>query len=60
MHSPPNIVVKMIRRSVTRGEDGKCYQYSRTTDEETLLGREIMFENIIKTDLKETGCNEAY
>jgi hypothetical protein len=49
----------MIRRSVTR-EDGKCSQYSRTTDEETLLGREkIMFEIIIKRDLKETGCNKV-
>jgi hypothetical protein len=51
----------MIRQSVAGGEDGKCFQYSRTTDEETPLGREkIMFENIIKRVLKETGCNEAY
>lgn len=61
LHSPTNIVAKMIRRLVTRGEDGSCLQCSRTTDGETPLGGEkLMFENIIKTDLKDTGCKEAY
>jgi len=40
------------------GEDGKCLQYSRTTDGETPLeGGKLMFENIIKRD---TGCMQAY
>jgi hypothetical protein len=37
LHSPTN-VNKIIRRSVARGEDGKCLQYSRTTDGETPHG----------------------
>jgi len=46
----------MIRRLVTRGEDGRCLQYSRTTDGETQLGGEkLMFESIIKEILRMQG-----
>lgn len=56
LHSPTNIVSKMIGRLVTRGEDGRCLQYSRTTDGETPLGGEkLMFENNIKRVLKDAG-----
>jgi len=56
LHSPTNIVAKMIRRLFTYGEDGKCLQYSRTSEGETPLGeRSLCLRILLKEILRIQG-----
>ena len=51
----------MEGEDLRRGGDGKFLKYIRKRGGETPLGTERrMFDNIIKTDLKATRCEEVY